>query len=215
MLTPATLIGGEPTTHDPARAVSPPQTAADEATGQRERILDAAFALMADRGASGTSMRQLAAACGVNVATLYHYFPSKAELLRSVIEERQYDVLLAEPPLPDASLPPRERLAALVMMMWEGSLEEERIWQLLLAEASHGDATAVAVGRDLLATIQSAVAAWLPELFPELVVDAAVAARLVTGQLYTLVVESLFFPSDERAANAQRRADDAAALLFP
>ena len=189
--------------------------AGDGGVGQRERILDAAFRLMADRGASGTSMRQLASACGVNVATLYHYFPSKAELLRSVIEERQYDVLLREPPLPDPSLPARDRMAALIVMMWEGSLEEERVWRLLLSEAFHADATALAVGRDLLATIEAAVAGWLPSLFPELAVDADVAARTVTGQLFALIVENLFLPEAERAANAARRAADAAALLFP
>ncbi len=35
-------------------------------------------------------MRQLATACGLNVATIYHYFPSKADLLRSVMAERRY-----------------------------------------------------------------------------------------------------------------------------
>ena len=48
---------------------------------QRGRILDAALALMSESGSAGASMRQLAAACGLNVATLYHYFPSKADLL--------------------------------------------------------------------------------------------------------------------------------------
>ena len=39
--------------------------------------------LVSERGAAGTSMRRLAAACGLNVATIYHYFPSKADLLRA------------------------------------------------------------------------------------------------------------------------------------
>ena len=49
---------------------------------QRERILDAALLLMSDRGAGSTSMRQLAKACDLNVASIYHYFPSKADLLQ-------------------------------------------------------------------------------------------------------------------------------------
>jgi AcrR family transcriptional regulator len=60
------------------------------AVDQRGRILDAALRLMAEQGSAGASMRQLAAACHLNVATLYHYFPSKADLLRSVVEERRY-----------------------------------------------------------------------------------------------------------------------------
>ena len=46
------------------------------AVDQRGRILDAALRLMAEQGSVGASMRQLAAACDLNVATIYHYFPS-------------------------------------------------------------------------------------------------------------------------------------------
>ena len=50
---------------------------------QRDRILDATLSLMARVGAHGTSMRAVASACGLNVATLYHYFPSKHDLLQA------------------------------------------------------------------------------------------------------------------------------------
>ncbi|MGZ4677784.1 MAG: helix-turn-helix domain-containing protein, partial [Acidimicrobiia bacterium] len=56
-------------------------SAAAAPSTQRDRILDTALDLMAEHGASATSMRQLATACNLNVAALYHYFPSKAELL--------------------------------------------------------------------------------------------------------------------------------------
>src|SRR6185437_12885349 len=52
---------------------------------QRDRILDATLSLMARAGAHGTSMRAVASACGLNVATLYHYFPSKRDLLPDAI----------------------------------------------------------------------------------------------------------------------------------
>jgi AcrR family transcriptional regulator len=183
--------------------------------GQRERIIDAALQLMSVRGASATSMRQLASACGINVATLYHYFPSKADLLRSVIEERQYDVLLREAPVPAEGQAPRARLVQLLLMMWEGSLEEEPVWRLLLSESFRGDETALAIGADLLATIAGALEGWLGELFPELEVDRALAARAVAGQLYALIVETLFVPVAERGDHVRRRADDLAALLLP
>ena len=190
-------------------------TAPATLAGQRERILDAALGLMADQGASGTSMRQLAAACGVNVATLYHYFPSKADLLRSVIEERQYHVLLRQAPIPDMAAPPRERLVGLMMAMWEGSLEEERIWRVLLIESFRGDATALAVGADLLSTIEAAMVGWFTELFPELRADPAANARVVVGQLYALIVENLYRPEPERHDHALQRAADLARLLLP
>ncbi|HLH27545.1 MAG TPA: helix-turn-helix domain-containing protein, partial [Acidimicrobiales bacterium] len=43
--------------------------------GQRQHILAVALSLMSQSGVDGTSMRDLAAAAGLNVASLYHYFP--------------------------------------------------------------------------------------------------------------------------------------------
>jgi AcrR family transcriptional regulator len=192
-----------------------PATSTQPERGQRERIIDAALQLMSVRGASATSMRQLASACGINVATLYHYFPSKAELLRSVIEERQYDVLLRDAPIPSVGLPPGQRLVELLLTMWEGSLDEEPIWRLLLSESFRGDETALAIGADLLGTIGAAMESWLGESFPELTVDRSVAARMVTGQLYSLIVETLFLVPPARAPHVRRRAGDLAQLLFP
>ncbi len=56
----------------------------------RRRILDIALALMSQRGVDGTSMRDLASAAGLNVASLYHYFPSKRELLEAVLVEHGF-----------------------------------------------------------------------------------------------------------------------------
>ena len=55
---------------------------------------------MAQNGVDGTSMRDLAGATGLNVASLYHYFPSKRELLVAVLEERGFvdDLVAASPP---------------------------------------------------------------------------------------------------------------------
>ena len=64
---------------------------------QRDRILDATLALMARGGAHGTSMRAVAAACGLNVATLYHYFPSKRDLLQAAIAHRRATDLSPSP----------------------------------------------------------------------------------------------------------------------
>lgn len=54
--------------------------------GQRELILDRAAALFARGGYPGTSMNQVAQACGLSKATLYHYYRDKYELLVSIAE---------------------------------------------------------------------------------------------------------------------------------
>lgn len=184
------------------------------APSRREHILDTALDLMSEHGASATSMRQLASACEVNVAALYHYFPSKADLLRSVIEERRYGLRLRELPPIETTKPPRERLVALILAIWNGASEEEAIWRLLLGEGLRGDETALAVGRDILVALEPALAAWLVELFPPRTdgaapLDAHAVATVLCGQMLGFFISQLFRPREERAAAAHR---DAAAL---
>lgn len=195
-------------------APAPTPTATPDRRGQRERILDITLDLMAERGASATSMRALASACGLNVAALYHYFPSKDALLRAVIEERRYGAQLQSLPLPDLRLGPAERLEALVLSMWEGALSEAPIWRLLLSESLHGDTTAQDVGRDLHRTLEAAMADALPRLVPEITVDADMAARTVTRALMSLLVEASLADSGAVAADARRTARDLTALLL-
>ncbi len=189
------------------------------APNRRERILDTALDLMSEHGASATSMRRLATACDVNVAALYHYFPSKADLLRSVIEERRYGLRLREIPSVDPALAPRERLVALILAMWEGANDEEAIWRLLLGEGLRGDETALAVGRDILAALEPALAVWLAELFPpsadgRTTIDAHAGATVLCGQLLGFFINQLFRPPDERPAAARRDAEALADLAL-
>jgi AcrR family transcriptional regulator len=53
---------------------------------QRELILQHAAALFARGGYPGTSMNQVAEACGLSKATLYHYYRDKYALLVSIAE---------------------------------------------------------------------------------------------------------------------------------
>jgi TetR/AcrR family transcriptional regulator len=53
---------------------------------QRELILQHAAALFAQQGYTATSMNQVAAACGVSKAAVYHYVRDKNELLALVAE---------------------------------------------------------------------------------------------------------------------------------
>ncbi len=182
-------------------------------TSTRENILDVALALMSTHGAGTTSMRTLAKACGCNVAAIYHYFPSKADLLRSVIEERQYALRLRELPEVDAALPPAQRLEALITSMWQGSLEEEAIWRLLLGEGLRGDDTALAVGRELLDVIEPALEGWITELFGD-ELDAAAMAAIVMSQLFSFFVTHLFRADAERDVEVRRQAARIAALAF-
>lgn len=51
----------------------------------RTRIIDAATRLFAEHGFSGTTIRQVVAACGCTKPALYYYFDSKETLFREVV----------------------------------------------------------------------------------------------------------------------------------
>lgn len=51
----------------------------------RQRILAAAIRCVAEVGYPGASIREIATAAGMTSASLYHYFPNKAELLAATV----------------------------------------------------------------------------------------------------------------------------------
>ena len=57
-----------------------------ESSDRRDHILDVAERLFADRGFAATSMRQIANAAGVNVATLYYHCDNKEHLFLALHE---------------------------------------------------------------------------------------------------------------------------------
>jgi AcrR family transcriptional regulator len=54
----------------------------------KDRILDAAEALFMEKGFEGTSLRELTAAAGVNLAAVNYHFGSKEELFEAVLRRR-------------------------------------------------------------------------------------------------------------------------------
>jgi TetR/AcrR family transcriptional regulator, cholesterol catabolism regulator len=52
----------------------------------RQKVLDAAARLFRDKGYAGTTMRDVAARCGIRAASLYYHFPSKDDILAEVFD---------------------------------------------------------------------------------------------------------------------------------
>lgn len=57
-------------------------------TSKRDRILDTAEALFAERGFDGVTLRQIAIGAGVDVALASYHFGKKLDLFRAVFERR-------------------------------------------------------------------------------------------------------------------------------
>jgi AcrR family transcriptional regulator len=64
----------------------------------REMILDAALELFSQRGFRATSVRDIAAHAGLSTGNVYHHFPDKESLFRTLLD--QYWDAIASPDLP-------------------------------------------------------------------------------------------------------------------
>ena len=69
----------------------------------RDRVLDAAAALVFERGVAETTLDDVRAAADVSKGQLYHYFADKEDLVHGVVERTIQQVLDAQPELADLS----------------------------------------------------------------------------------------------------------------
>ncbi len=83
--------------------------------GTDTAILRAAAVLIAERGYHGASMRDLGRAVGLQMASLYHHFGSKQELLVAIMREAMADLTAVVREAVDAAgTDPHDRLAAAI-----------------------------------------------------------------------------------------------------
>jgi AcrR family transcriptional regulator len=65
-----------------------PATRSTKGAAQRRAILDAALAIVAERGYRNSSLQEIADAVGLSKAGVLHYFTSREELIAEVVRER-------------------------------------------------------------------------------------------------------------------------------
>lgn len=80
----------------------------------RERILDAAISLFAQKGYAAIGVREIASTAGVNIAMISYYFEGKVGILKAIIEEffDQYVRMLAD--IDDRAKTPEECVRIMV-----------------------------------------------------------------------------------------------------
>ena len=114
----------------------------------RDRIVEAALRLFAERGTTAVSMRELADAAGVTVPGLYYHFASKADLIREVYRARGFGRAPDEIPLPDPA-PIDAIVVEEAKREFTRFVSEREFLSLMQGEAVLGDEDALAVGRQL------------------------------------------------------------------
>ena len=197
------------------------EAAQNEGSATRRRILQIALTLMSQRGVDGTSMRDLASAAGLNVASLYHYFPSKQDLLQSVLVEQGFLPVRAPRPELDREGPAEASLAALLADTLVSMFDVEDFVRLMVGEAIRGESTALAIGRDLFTSFQDQVEQWVATHRLDLVErsGAAEVARLLSAMVVGLFVQHaagvLGEEDGDLTALSLQRAIETARILGP
>lgn len=186
---------------------------------QRQHILSVALSLMAQNGVDGTSMRDLAGATGLNVASLYHYFPSKRDLLVAVLQEHGFVDDPAAASAPTLARDEAMGLGDLLIDILVAMLEVEDFIRLMLGEVLRGDETAHAVGIDLFQATQVSLERWLEDRRPDLcapeqrVAMARMLRAMLVGMFMEHVAGVLVEDGTDPADVFRQRAREAAELV--
>lgn len=136
---------------------------------RRETIVAAAASLYAARGFNGASVADLAKACGTSKALIYHYFPSKDDILHEVMAAHLDDLVDAADDAMQSG-EARERLRALTMAFMRLYAGARHSHKVLLNELDHlppkRRAEVVAKQRRIIAAVETLVREIRPDANP-------------------------------------------------
>lgn len=103
-----------------------PRVRSDDYEAKSQAIMDCAAALFAKEGYPSAKMQDVAAACGATKSMLYHYFPTKDDLLFAMLQEHLQRLIQATQEAQDGAHAPRERLKMLVEAWIQKSAQSRR-----------------------------------------------------------------------------------------
>ena len=107
-----------------------PRTIAKDHDAKRAHILKTAARVFAEEGFARASMNQLARACGISKANIYHYYDSKDALLFDILDSYLSELRDRICELPAAGIAAEARLRAIVLetlLAYEGMDHEHKI----------------------------------------------------------------------------------------
>jgi AcrR family transcriptional regulator len=190
------------------------RTRAADYPERREAIVERAAMLFASRGFNGASMADLAAACETSKSLLYHYYPSKEDLLYAVMLGH-IDLLVGDVAAVGGSIgqgDAKTRLGRILhafMGHYVGAANRQKV---LLNDLAHlpdnKRASIVAKQRSIIAAVQSL----LVQLDPALAADPA-AARVRTMLLFGMINWTHTWYDPAGPVSASEIADQALALF--
>ncbi|HEY9238882.1 MAG TPA: TetR/AcrR family transcriptional regulator [Burkholderiaceae bacterium] len=103
-----------------------PRVRSDDYESKSQAIMDCAANLFAKVGYPSAKMQDVAAACGATKSMLYHYFPTKDDLLFAMLQEHLQRVIAGLREALATVGTPRARLEALVLVYTQKSNQSRR-----------------------------------------------------------------------------------------
>jgi TetR/AcrR family transcriptional regulator, fatty acid metabolism regulator protein len=120
---------------------------------KRRQILDAAIRVFARQGFHATRVSDIADEAGVAYGLVYHYFPSKEEVLNELFSERWSLLLAAIEDTDQNGASPREKMEAVAGFIVDSYRHDPELMKVIIVEVTRA---ANSFGRTHLAEIRRA-----------------------------------------------------------
>jgi AcrR family transcriptional regulator len=161
-----------------------PSSRAEQRRRTEARILDAAGRVFVAAGYDRTTIRAVASAAGVDAGLVMHYFGSKLELFRHVIDAA---------PVPEVNGAP-EQAAEQILAMLADRLANEPAASLALLRSMLTNPEAASVASVAMARYQAQIAQAIPAD------DAGLRAAIISAIFLGVMVSRHLIKSDELAS---------------
>jgi len=145
-----------------------PRVRSDDYEAKSQTIMDCAAALFAKEGYPSAKMQDVAKACGATKSMLYHYFPTKDDLLFAILMEHLEHVLHSVEEAIATPGTPRARLTAMVQVYTQKSAQSRRRHMVAMQDVKYLPKPRQAPLIELQRRLTEDVAGLLRELNPGL-----------------------------------------------
>lgn len=113
-----------------------PLSRRDKADLRRQEIIDAATSLFAQHGFAATSTKRIAQEVGITEGLIFHYFPTKSELLRAAARQRSGFIGEVQALLEGAADKPAIEVLQHVVLGWTEAVHRQSdLIRMLLVES--------------------------------------------------------------------------------
>ncbi len=114
-----------------------PRVRSDDYETKSQTIMDCAAALFAKEGYPSAKMQDIAKACGATKSMLYHYFPTKDDLLFAMLMEHLERVVQSIEEAIASQGAPREKLFAMVQTYTQKSAQSRRRHMIAMQDVKY------------------------------------------------------------------------------